>query len=92
VSNYDWEMEPVDGYALLKTIRSDEALAATPFIMVTLHTDVEKVIAAKNAGVNAFISKPFTAKMLKEKILLAWKYQPRQGKPLSQAEDSLDLI
>jgi len=88
----DWQMEPVDGFALLKTIRSDPELAATPFIMITLYSDVEKVIAARNAGVNAFISKPFTAKMLKEKMMLAWQYQPRQISPLLRDDESLDVF
>jgi len=88
----DWQMEPMDGYAILKSIRSDEALAATPFIMITVHSDVEKVVAAKNAGVNAFISKPFSARTLRDKIMQAWQYQPRQTKSIPQAEDPLDWL
>lgn len=88
----DWQMEPMDGYALLKAMRSDKALETIPFIMITVHSDVEKVVAAKNAGVNAFISKPFTAKTLRDKIVQAWEYQPRQSGTSLQPLDEIDLL
>ena len=64
----DWNMEPMTGYELLKEIRSDEHLARTPFIMVTAESKTENVIAAKKAGVNNYIVKPFNAAKLKSKI------------------------
>ncbi len=64
----DWNMEPMTGYELLKEVRSDEVLAKTPFIMVTAESKTENVIAAKKAGVNNYIVKPFNAATLKAKI------------------------
>lgn len=64
----DWNMQPMTGYELLKQVRSDEALRATPFIMVTAESKTENVIAAKKAGVNNYIVKPFNAQTLKTKI------------------------
>ncbi|MGI6246364.1 MAG: response regulator [Pseudochelatococcus sp.] len=64
----DWNMEPMTGYELLKQVRSDPALEAIPFIMVTAEAKSENVIAAKKAGVNNYIVKPFNAQTLKEKI------------------------
>src|SRR2546423_5026837 len=64
----DWNMEPMTGYDLLKQIRSDPGLARTPFIMVTAESKTENVIAAKKAGVNNYIVKPFNAQTLKSKI------------------------
>lgn len=64
----DWNMEPMTGYELLREVRSDEALKATPFIMVTAESKTENVIAAKKAGVNNYIVKPFNAQTLKMKI------------------------
>ena len=64
----DWNMEPMTGYELLKEVRSDEGLARTPFIMVTAESKTENVIAAKKAGVNNYIVKPFSAQTLKGKI------------------------
>jgi len=64
----DWNMEPMTGYELLKEVRSDDSLNRTPFIMVTAESKTENVIAAKKAGVNNYIVKPFNAQTLKGKI------------------------
>ena len=64
----DWNMEPMTGYDLLKTVRAHPSLGATPFIMVTAESKTENVVAAKQAGVNNYIVKPFNAETLKSKI------------------------
>jgi two-component system chemotaxis response regulator CheY len=64
----DWNMEPMTGYELLKEVRADPGLNKTPFIMVTAESKTENVIAAKKAGVNNYIVKPFNAQTLKTKI------------------------
>ena len=64
----DWNMEPMTGYQLLKEVRADDKLQSTPFIMVTAESKTENVIAAKKAGVNNYIVKPFNAATLKTKM------------------------
>ena len=64
----DWNMEPMTGYDLLKEIRGDPNLAGIPFIMVTAESKTDHVIAAKKAGVDNYIVKPFNAQTLKSKI------------------------
>lgn len=64
----DWNMEPVSGYELLRNVREDEHLCRMPFIMVTAESKTENVVAAKKAGVNNYIVKPFNAATLKQKI------------------------
>src|ERR1700686_1635789 len=64
----DWNMEPMTGYELLKEVRGDPGLNKTPFIMVTAESKTENVIAAKKAGVNNYIVKPFNAQTLQSKI------------------------
>ena len=64
----DWNMEPMTGYELLKEVRADDSLKPTPFIMITAESKTENVIAAKKAGVNNYIVKPFNAATLKTKI------------------------
>jgi two-component system, chemotaxis family, chemotaxis protein CheY len=64
----DWNMEPMTGFELLKEVRSDEMLRLTKFIMVTAESKTENVIAAKKAGVDNYIVKPFNAQTLKSKI------------------------
>ena len=65
----DWNMEPMTGYQLLKEIRSDKNMLSTPFIMVTAESKTENVIAARKAGVNNYIVKPFNAATLKSKMM-----------------------
>ena len=64
----DWNMEPMTGYDLLREVRAYPNLATTPFIMITAESKTENVIAAKKAGVNNYIVKPFNAATLKTKI------------------------
>ena len=64
----DWNMEPMSGLQLLKEIRTDAKLRDTPFIMVMAESKTEDVIAAKTAGINNYIVKPFNADTLKQKI------------------------
>jgi two-component system chemotaxis response regulator CheY len=64
----DWNMEPMTGLELLKEVRADEGLRPTPFIMITAESKTENVIAAKEAGVNNYIVKPFNAATLKTKL------------------------
>ena len=64
----DWNMEPVSGLELLKQVRADAKLKSLPFLMVTAESKTENVVAAKEAGVNSYIVKPFNAETLKGKL------------------------
>jgi two-component system chemotaxis response regulator CheY len=64
----DWNMQPMTGFELLREMRADPELGATPFIMVTAESKTENVIAARRAGVSNYIVKPFNAQTLKTKI------------------------
>ena len=64
----DWNMAPMTGFQLLKEVRADEKLKETKFILVTAESKTENVIAAKQAGVNNYIVKPFNAETLKGKL------------------------
>ncbi len=64
----DWNMAPMSGLELLKAVRADANLKGLPFIMVTAEGKPENVLAAKQAGVNQYISKPFTVDILSKKI------------------------
>ena len=64
----DWNMEPMTGFALLQEMRADPSLSEIPFIMVTAESKTDNVIAAKKAGVNNYIVKPFNAQTLQNKI------------------------
>ncbi|MFC1513344.1 chemotaxis response regulator CheY [Thermodesulfobacteriota bacterium] len=64
----DWNMPKMTGLDLLKTVRGDANLAATPFIMVTAEAQQDNIIAAVKAKVSQYIVKPFTADTLAEKM------------------------
>lgn len=64
----DWNMPNMSGFELLKQVRADETLRTTPFILITAESKTENVIAAKQAGVNNYIVKPFNAETLKTKL------------------------
>lgn len=64
----DWNMEPMTGLDLLKQVRAASVNQNVPFIMVTAESKTENVIAAKQAGVNNYIVKPFNAETLKTKM------------------------
>ncbi len=62
----DWNMEPMTGLDLLKKVR--DSGNKVPFIMVTAESKTENVLAARQAGVNNYIVKPFNADTLKTKL------------------------
>jgi two-component system, chemotaxis family, chemotaxis protein CheY len=64
----DWVMEPMNGFELLQEIRRDTNLGGTPFIMITGNIQPEQVAAAKKAGVNSYIAKPFNVVTLKQRL------------------------
>jgi len=64
----DWNMQPMSGLELLRAVRADAALKPLPFIMITAESKSDNVVAAKDAGVDNYIVKPFNAETLKAKI------------------------
>lgn len=64
----DWNMSPMTGYELLQKVRADARTKDIPFLMVTAEAKTENVIAARQAGVNNYIIKPFTLAVLKQKL------------------------
>ena len=64
----DWNMPVKSGIELLKEVRADPSLKDIKFLMVTAEAERENVIQAIQAGVNNYVLKPFTAKILEEKL------------------------
>jgi two-component system, chemotaxis family, chemotaxis protein CheY len=53
-------MEPMTGYELLQKVRSDSAHTHVPFIMVTVESKTDNVIAARKAASTITSSSPST--------------------------------
>lgn len=64
----DWNMQPMTGLELLKAVRSDDRTKRWPFVMVTAEAKAENVMAARQAGVNGYVIKPFNLPVLRQKL------------------------
>lgn len=54
----DWEMSKMRGLQLLREIRADQMLKHIPVLMVTEDTNLENIVDAVKAGLNAYVIKP----------------------------------
>ena len=66
----DWNMEPMDGIDFTKKIRNsnESPNVFVPIIMLTGHTEMKRVVEARNAGINEFLAKPISVKSLYSRI------------------------
>ena len=64
----DWNMDGISGLELLTKIRGNPIIKSLPFIMATGQKDKAQVIAAKEAGVNNYIVKPFSTADLRKRV------------------------
>jgi two-component system chemotaxis response regulator CheY len=64
----DWQMGPVNGLAILRTIRADRMLQRTKFLIMTARMREQDLEEAKAAGGDHYILKPFTPEALQAKI------------------------
>jgi len=55
----DWMMPVMDGLELCRVIRSSEAVGFIYIIMLTAHSDKDRLVEAFEAGADDFLSKPF---------------------------------
>jgi two-component system chemotaxis response regulator CheY len=65
----DWVMPKMDGVELLHAVRNDTKLDQTPFLMITSQNDKDSVLAATTLGVTDYVVKPFSARILEQKVL-----------------------
>jgi len=64
----DVMMPRVDGFALLKALRSDESLRSTPLILLSARAGEESRIEGLAAGADDYLAKPFSARELTARI------------------------
>jgi chemotaxis signal transduction protein/CheY-like chemotaxis protein len=82
----DWNMPEMDGFELLRWVRSNEKTKNIPFLMATGRGEKKEVEKALEEGVSSFISKPFNKDELQEKINEAFgiKTEDETPKPLTR--------
>ena len=64
----DLEMPRMDGLALVRAIRADPRTAGVPTIMITTRAGAAQRAQAADAGVDAFLAKPFVEEELAARI------------------------
>lgn len=64
----DWQMEPMDGLALLREVRNDARLKALPFILVSGEATPALHERANAAGASLILSKPFGPEVLRDAL------------------------
>ncbi|MBC7950935.1 MAG: response regulator [Rhodospirillaceae bacterium] len=66
----DHDMEPMDGVAFTRILRAGEEVTCVdvPIVMISGMAEMEKVIEARNAGVNEFLVKPVSADSLFRRV------------------------
>jgi two-component system, chemotaxis family, chemotaxis protein CheY len=66
----DWRMGDMDGIDLIRFVRSSPKSPCPhiPIILLTGNTEARYVLTARDAGVNEYIIKPFTAEQLVKRI------------------------
>ncbi|MCW9040648.1 MAG: response regulator [Rhodospirillales bacterium] len=66
----DWNMEPLDGLDFVRLVRTgkDSPNPYVPIIMLTGHTEMHRVLEARDAGINEFLAKPISAKSIYARI------------------------
>lgn len=66
----DWNMSPLDGLDFVRLVRTgaDSPNPYIPIIMLTGHTEMNRVVEARDAGINEFLAKPISARGLSARI------------------------
>lgn len=67
----DWNAHPVNGETFVRQLRriDNPALAETAVIAIVANADRETVFAARDAGVNVVLLRPFSAAQLLDKVM-----------------------
>lgn len=65
----DLMMPKVDGFQILKILKSEEGIENIPVLIITGYYSPQNIKKATELGVNDFLNKPFDIEELKAKIL-----------------------
>ena len=64
----DLNMPRMDGFEMIRRIREDQSLAATPIIVVSADTDPQTPERVAQLGVSAFFPKPYSPAQVRRKL------------------------
>jgi len=89
----DLMMPEVDGMELTRRLREDPRTRHIPVVMLTARSDLDDRVAGLDAGVNAYLTKPFSAQELVSTVRGLVKIQEATADvALTHSMDSLETI
>jgi len=103
----DWEMPGMDGAAFVKSVRSPDTfpLPDVPIIMLTGHSERWRVVEAMRLGVNEYLLKPVSSKILLDRMIAIitnprpivkvgnyYGPEPRKASPQNPAFGEITLV
>lgn len=89
----DWMMPEMDGLELTAKLRQHHETKHIPVVMLTARGDVEDRVQGLDSGVNAYLPKPFSAKVLRSTVRsLLREREETADEVLSHNMDSLETI
>ena len=67
----EWALDKVDGVEMIRWMRRNviSSNRMIPVIMISGYSAARRVVTARDSGINEFLSKPYTAQELSQKIL-----------------------
>lgn len=65
----DLVMPVVNGYQVLQVLNTDKIMEKIPVILVTANTDIQMALTCYSLGVVDIVNKPFTAQIVKQRII-----------------------
>jgi len=64
----DWNMPVMSGIEVLRAMRANPGFQKIPVLMITAEAKMENIMEAVQAGVSAYLVKPFSGQALQEKL------------------------
>lgn len=70
VALVDWNMPVMNGYELVRTVRSKARWDGLRLMMVTSENEADRIVAALELGADEYLMKPFGAEDVRDKLAL----------------------
>jgi two-component system chemotaxis response regulator CheB len=65
----NWHMPVMDGIELVRRLRREPAYRGLPILMISTEHEPERIALARQAGIDEYLGKPFTAAALARKLV-----------------------
>jgi len=76
----DWSMPKMSGLELLGRLRKDSKFSEIPVLLVTAEEEPGEMLEALRAGADSYMTKPYDATILQEKIARVFEYRAQKSK------------